>query len=51
MGVAVPDFKACAATVLRYDRSTVKAEIYFIMANDHLAVLITRDVKSATVSA
>jgi len=50
MGFAVPDFKAFAATVLRYDRVTVKAETNFIMANDYLAVLNALVVKSAMVS-
>jgi hypothetical protein len=49
MGFAVPDFKAFAAIVLRYDRATVKAESNLIMAKDQLAVLYTRVVKSATV--
>jgi len=51
MGFAMPDFKTCAATVLRYDRATVKAGSYFIMAKNHLAVLNIRAVKSTMVSA
>jgi hypothetical protein len=50
MGVAVPDFKAFAETVLRYDRVTVKAGTNVMMSCDYLAVLNFRAVKSATVS-
>jgi hypothetical protein len=39
MGVAEPNYKAFAATVLRYDTATVKAESNFLVANAVLAEL------------
>jgi hypothetical protein len=50
MGVAVPDFKAFAETVLRYDRVTVKAGKNIMMSCDYLVVLNFRAVKSVLVS-
>jgi len=50
MGVAVPDFKAFAATVLRYDTTTVKAESKFIMPHDVMTFLNTCPVKTAAVT-
>jgi hypothetical protein len=39
MGFALSNYKAFAATVLRYDTATVKAESNFIVANAVLAEL------------
>jgi len=42
MGAAVPDFKALATALLRYDTATVKAERILIMAKDRLNTCIVR---------